>query len=71
MENASLNVSNITKHADSQTISLVDCVIQNTNAVIENVNVVVSNVYDIVKGFKATLSKRFAGMKIMFGKPIG
>mgnify|MGYP000845882091 FL=1 len=71
LENASLNVSNITKHADSQTISLVDCVIQNTNAVIENVNVVVSNVNDIVKGFKATLSKRFAGMKIMFGKPIG
>ena len=30
-----------------------------------------SNVNDIVKGFKATLSKRFAGMKIMFGKPIG
>ena len=71
LENASLNVSNITKHADSQTISLVDCVIQNTNAVIENVNVVVSNVNDIVKGFKATLSKHFAGMKIMFGKPIG
>ncbi len=71
LENASLNVSNITKHADSQTISLVDCVIQNTNAVIENVNVVVSNVNDIVKGFKATLSNRFAGMKIMFGKPIG
>lgn len=71
LESASLNVSSITQQTDRQILSLVDCLIQNANAVIENINVLVLNVNDIVKGFKTTLSKRFAGMKIMFGKPLG
>lgn len=70
LENASLNVTNITAHANKDTITLVDCVIANTNTVVKNINTVISNVNDIVQGFKVTLSKRFAGMKIMFGKPL-
>ena len=66
----SVNVANISAHTQNETISLVDCVIANTNTVIKNINTVVDNTNDIVKGFQATLNKRFAGMKIMFGKPL-
>ena len=31
---------------------------------------VINNTNDIVIGFQKTLNKRFAGMKIMFGRPI-
>ena len=70
LEQASINVANISAHTQNETISLVDCVIANTNTVIKNINTVVDNTNDIVKGFQATLNKRFAGMKIMFGKPL-
>ncbi len=62
-ESASLYVSDITKNANRETIALVNCLIKNINTVVNNIN-------DIVKGFKHTLSSRFGGMKIMFGKPI-
>ena len=70
LELASENVANISAHAQNETIGLVDCVISNTNIVVKNINTVVENANDIVKGFQATLNKRFAGMKIMFGKPL-
>ena len=47
-----------------------DCVIANSNTIIDNINKILANTNDIVNGFKVTLSKRFGGMKIMFGKPI-
>ncbi len=62
-ESASLYVSDITNNANRETMRLVNCLIQ-------NINVVVNNINDIVKGFKQTLSSRFGGIKIMFGKPI-
>ena len=62
-ESASLYVSDITNNANRETVRLVNCLIKNINAVVNNIN-------DIVKGFKNTLSTRFGGMKIMFGKPI-
>ena len=62
-ESASLYVSDITSNANKETIRLVNCLIKNINVVINNIN-------DIVKGFKHTLSTRFGGMKVMFGKPI-
>ena len=62
-ESASLYISDITKNANRETIALVNCLIKNINTVVNNIN-------DIVKGFKHTLSSRFGGMKIMFGKPI-
>lgn len=70
LEDASLNVTKLSSHVNSETIGIVDCVIANSNTIIENINILIKNVNDIVNGFKITLSKRFAGMKIMFGKPI-
>lgn len=70
LENASLDITKTTKHINTETISIVDCVIANINTIIDNINVVINNTNDIVIGFQKTLNKRFAGMKIMFGRPI-
>ena len=70
LENASLDITKTTKHINTDTISIVDCVIANINTIIDNINVVINNTNDIVIGFQKTLNKRFAGMKIMFGRPI-
>ena len=63
LELTTSNTALLTKRADSETVSLLNCLIKNVNTVILNIN-------DIIKGFKLTLSKRFAGMRIMFGKPL-
>jgi len=63
LQSASLNVSDLTGNANRETIRL-------TNCLLKNVNMVVLNVNDIVKGFKATLSKRFGGMRVFLGKAI-
>lgn len=70
LEQASLNISNVTAHVNNNTITIMDCVIANSNTIIDNINKILTNTNDIVNGFKVTLSKRFGGMKIMFGKPI-
>lgn len=70
LEQASLNISNVTAHVNNNTITIMDCVIANSNTIIDNINKILANTNDIVNGFKVTLSKRFGGMKIMFGKPI-
>ena len=70
LENASLDITKTTKHINTDTISIVDCVIANIYTIIDNINVVINNTNDIVIGFQKTLNKRFAGMKIMFGRPI-
>ena len=69
-ENASLDITKTTSHINTDTIGIVDCVIANINTIIDNINVVINNTNDIVIGFQQTLNKRFAGMKIMFGRPI-
>lgn len=63
-ESASLYVSDITNNANKETVTLVNCLIKNINCVVNNIN-------DIVKGLKNTLSTRFGGMKILFGKGMG
>lgn len=63
LEEASQNLVGITQHANTETLTLIDCVVKNTNCLITNLN-------DIVKGLKLTLSKNFAGMRIIFGKPL-
>lgn len=70
LEQASQNISNVTAHVNNNTITIMDCVIANSNTIIDNINKILANTNDIVNGFKVTLSKRFGGMKIMFGKPI-
>ena len=66
-KNLQLTTSNtafLTKRADSETVTLLNCLIKNVNNMVLNIN-------DIVKGFKVTLSKRFAGMRLIFGRPMG
>lgn len=69
-ENASLDITKTTSHINTDTIGIVDCVIANINTIIDNINVVINNTNDIVIGFQRTLNKHFAGMKIMFGRPL-
>ena len=69
-ENSSLNINKTTEHINNDTVKILDCVIANFNSIIDNVNIILNNTNDIVQGFKVTLSKRFAGIKIMFGKPM-
>lgn len=65
-----LNTATLTQRTDKETVELINCVIRNINVVVGNVNVVVKNVNDIVKGFQTTLSKRFAGMRVLVGSPL-
>ena len=69
-ELVSTNAVNITSRANNETVMLTNCVIKNINTVVCNINKVVNNVNDIVKGFKSTLSKRFGGARIIFGKSL-
>ena len=63
LELTTANTALLTKRADSETVALLNCLISNANKVVLNIN-------DIIKGFKVTLSKRFAGMRLIFGKPL-
>ncbi len=56
LENSSIDINDITENANKNTMLLINCLIKNIN--------------DIVVGFKNTLSTRFGGMKVMFGKPM-
>ena len=62
-EDSTITIKEITKHADNNTLTLIDCVIKNLNTLVSNVN-------KIVVGIGATLSKRFSGIRILFGKSI-
>lgn len=71
------NLNNVVLHTDRETMKHFDKVIGNfngavcnLNVILKNVNSVVLNINDIVKGFKVTLSKKFAGFRIVFGKAI-
>lgn len=70
LENASLNITKTTAHVNKDTIGIIDCVIANFNTIIDNINLVITDTNDIVKGFQKTLNKRFAGMRIIFGKAV-
>lgn len=70
LEVTTSNTASLTKRTDKETIELTNCVMKNLNVVVRNLNQVVLNINDIVKGFKVTLSKRFAGMRLVFGKPL-
>lgn len=70
LELTTSNTVSLTKRTDKETVELLNCVMKNLNIVVRNINLVVMNVNDIVRGFKATLSKRFAGMRLVFGKAL-
>jgi len=67
--NASENIKSITESINKatknmdKTVAKIDCTISETNKIATNVKV-------ITCGIRETLEKRFAGMRIMFGKPI-
>lgn len=69
IQSASENIKNITKNVDNatknldKTVAKVDCVVTDTKAI-------TSNVKSITSGFCEVLSKRFAGIRIIFGKPL-
>lgn len=63
LELTTSNTALLTKRADRETVLLLNCLLKNANKVVLNIN-------DIIKGFKVTLSKRFAGMRLIFGKPL-
>jgi len=69
IQTASESIKNITQNVDNATKNLgktmakVDCVVADTKGI-------TSNVKTITSGFCEVLSKRFAGLRIIFGKPL-
>lgn len=62
IENITENVDKATKNLD-KTVAKIDCAMSQANAIADNVNA-------ITCGLRNTLGKKFAGMRILFGKPI-
>jgi ABC-type transporter Mla subunit MlaD len=62
IKNTSGNILNATKDID-KTVKKIDDTITQANAVAQNLNYITS-------GLNETLSKRFGGMRVMFGKPV-
>lgn len=64
------NIKNITENIDcatrnlDKTVAKIDCTISETKAIASNVKVITS-------GFREVLGKRFAGLRIIFGRPLG
>lgn len=63
------NVKNITRSVDCATRNL-DTTMEKLDSTISNANAVASNAKFITCGFCEVLSKRFAGLRIIFGKPL-
>lgn len=66
---ATENIKNITEKADSATDNL-DETIQNIDSTICETHAVASNIKKITAGLREVMGKRFAGLRIIFGKPI-
>ncbi len=62
IKNITGDIKNATKNLD-KTVAKIDCTISETKAIASNVKI-------ITGGFCETLSKRFAGLRIIFGKPL-
>ena len=62
IKNITSDIKNATKNLD-KTVAKIDCTISETKAIASNVKI-------ITGGFCETVSKRFAGLRIIFGKPL-
>lgn len=62
VKNITGNIDNATKNLD-KTVAKIDCTLSEANAVASNARV-------ITGGFCRVLKKRFAGLRIIFGKPL-
>lgn len=66
---ASENIKNITKSVDCATRNL-DKTMAKVDCTMSDAKVITSNVKTITSGFCEVLSKRFAGLRVIFGKPL-
>jgi len=66
---ASENIKNITQSVDCATRNL-DKTVAKIDSTLSNANAVASNAKVITGGFCKVLGKRFAGLRIIFGKPL-
>lgn len=66
---ATENIKNITQSVDCATRNL-DKTIAKIDSTVSDTNVITSNVKTITSGFCQILGKRFAGLRIIFGKPL-
>ncbi len=57
------NITGVTRNVNNNSINLLNCTIKNINTVVSNIN-------EIIIGLGETLKKRFAGMRLIFGKAI-
>ena len=57
------NTSGFTENLNSESKILLNCLIKNLNTVVNNIN-------QIIIGIGNTLSKRFGGLRLFFGKII-
>lgn len=69
IKDASKNVVDITKNVEIASAKLENTV-SKIDATIDGAHTVMSNVSAITCGFRKLLSKRFAGLKLFFGKPM-
>lgn len=63
------NIQAITENVKNITQS-VDCATRNLDKTIEKIDCTASNVKVITGGFREVMGKRFAGLRIIFGKPL-
>lgn len=66
---SSTNILAATESIKNITAS-VDCATKNLDKTVAKIDSTVSNARAITRGFRESLSKRFAGLRIIFGKPI-
>ncbi|MCM1004371.1 MAG: hypothetical protein NC408_08530 [Candidatus Gastranaerophilales bacterium] len=57
------NITGVTNNVNNNSINLINCVIRNVNTVVSNIN-------EIIIGLGETLKKRFAGIRLIFGRAI-
>lgn len=69
VEKSATNIESITENVKNITQN-VDCATRTLDKTIEKLDSTLSNTKVITRGFKDTMEKRFAGLRIIFGKPI-
>ena len=77
IEIATNNLAQLSEKANNQTLGILDSTLNNfknssgdISFITNQIKCILKHTEDIVRGLKITLSNRFSGMKIMFGKAI-
>ena len=69
IEEATSNIKNVTENIDKATKDL-DKTMKKIDCVAADIKSITAKLNEITRAFKCVLSKRFAGMRVMFGKPM-